>query len=402
MKNAFSSVRLSAVESIMRDDAEEAVRNLIHLIDNIYGNNTFTSQIDGTGFLIEGIEKLRSKINTIIDEMSGKQKYLKIKNEVALIFFHLKNLESIVLKPGDLVASRIKDEFRDSLKDNFQVSSLSQLKNFSCPQDSYPKFEFHSIGEIGLSGENLRFSIFPNGIDLMQEFSNIVYLESPSYWKIKEALERTRYASKYDFLFRFKKQEGLSGVPKHFYDLVDLIKLRIKSNSQSCDCEDVKSTIENYIGGGLVVSQSGEIAFKESKSGKEIGLQITATGIVNLGVIGLLIERNILSKDSYIFIDEPEVNLHPAWQKVMVEALYELSKIGINVVIATHSIDMMKCVEGIVEDFSDGDPADHFGINQMTIDGNSVDDDISPLQRIADIKLDLGESFFEMQIKGGW
>ncbi|WP_181959897.1 AAA family ATPase, partial [Klebsiella pneumoniae] len=122
--------------------------------------------------------------------------------------------------------------------------------------------------------------------------------------------------------------------------------------------------------------------------------------ITNLGLISLLLERGVISKGSYLFIDEPEVNLHPSWQKVMVETLFDLSKNGINVVIASHSIDMMKCIENIMDDNDDLIDCDHFGINQLTTEGDSVNSSSNALKRIAAIKRDLNKSFFEMFLDG--
>ncbi|MER0307322.1 hypothetical protein ABRZ88_22760, partial [Vibrio vulnificus] len=42
------------------------------------------------------------------------------------------------------------------------------------------------------------------------------------------------------------------------------------------------------------------------------------------------------------------VNLHPAWQKVLVDVLYRLSQSGVNIVMASHSVDMMKYIENIM------------------------------------------------------
>ncbi|MDA8031337.1 MAG: ATP-binding protein [Alphaproteobacteria bacterium] len=74
-------------------------------------------------------------------------------------------------------------------------------------------------------------------------------------------------------------------------------------------------------------------------------LSLTSTGIINLGILALLIERKILDKGTFVFIDEPEAHLHPAWQVVMAESLLELAKDGAYVVIATHSIDILKWLE---------------------------------------------------------
>ncbi|EMU00282.1 hypothetical protein ABNIH7_12955 [Acinetobacter baumannii ABNIH7] len=103
-----------------------------------------------------------------------------------------------------------------------------------------------------------------------------------------------------------------------------------------------------------------------------------------------------------MFIDEPEVNLHPAWQKIMVESLYELSKNGINVVIATHSIDMIKYIENIMYELDDEQVKSHFAINRLSNDGVSITEKLSPKESLLRIKDDLGESFYNMVLETGW
>ncbi|TOH73957.1 ABC transporter, partial [Vibrio parahaemolyticus] len=121
----------------------------------------------------------------------------------------------------------------------------------------------------------------------------------------------------------------------------------------------------------------------------------------NLGLIGLLLKRNVIAKGSFVFVDEPEVNLHPAWQKVMIETLYQLSLVGINVVIASHSIDMMKYIENIMDKYDESELLEHFAINRLSTDGISINNE-PPRQSMAKIKEDLGSPFYEMMLDSGW
>ena len=67
--------------------------------------------------------------------------------------------------------------------------------------------------------------------------------------------------------------------------------------------------------------------------------------MTNLGMIHALLQKEIITRGSFIFIDEPESNLHPEWQILLAEILVELANNGVNVVIATHSSDMLKALE---------------------------------------------------------
>jgi len=219
------------------------------------------------------------------------------------------------------------------------------------------------------------------------------YLESPVYWKMLEALTSVRQRKQFLSKSRLKQADYLMGIPKYFYDLVDLLQNQIKS-SDAINFEDDK--IKKEIGGEIIVSKSGELYFKETGYSKNINLNSTALGITNLGIISLLVERGILAVGSYLFVDEPEVHLHPSWQKIMIDTLFELSKKGINIVIASHSIDMMKCIEHIMEQEESLNLDDHFGINQLNDKGETINTSDSVFIRISLIKMDLGKSFYEM------
>jgi predicted ATPase len=64
--------------------------------------------------------------------------------------------------------------------------------------------------------------------------------------------------------------------------------------------------------------------------------------MTNLGMIQALLKNNVISKGSFVFFDEPETNLHPAWQVVLTKVLIKLAESGVNVVMATHSLDIKK------------------------------------------------------------
>ena len=80
----------------------------------------------------------------------------------------------------------------------------------------------------------------------------------------------------------------------------------------------------------------------------------------------------------------------------MIDTLFELSKRGISIVIASHSIDMMKCIENIMQREESLNLDDHFGINQLNAKGDTLNLSDNVFKRISSIKEDLGKSFYEM------
>lgn len=370
-------------------------------IEEAYGSVTYVDQISNS-FLIEGlVSDLDNILEQIKLEVGGKKKYLNLSEHFSFISNALKNLSKIAEKPDEKLGQLISERFRDSLLDNFQVPTLKDLRNKSSDGDEV-YFDFDTLGKIRIEDDYVSFNLNADSIDEFQKLYNVVYIESPIYWKLISALERLRRPSPFDKVLH-RKTKQLLGVPKHFYDLVDLLKEKRKISdselSNSAVNSELVDMINSAIDGEIKFADSGSLYFSDGKCGSNINISTTATGITNLGIISLLLKKNVISKGSFVFVDEPEVNLHPDWQKVMIDTLYEMSKNGINVVIATHSIDMIKRIENIMSAF-DGDIEEHFGINHLCNEKSDFNSD--SLQKMSVIKEDLGQSFYDMFLESEW
>ena len=153
-------------------------------------------------------------------------------------------------------------------------------------------------------------------------------------------------------------------------------------------------TGSDVIGGKIAISETGDLSFHEN--GRSFSLPVTAMGIANLGILALLIERKVLDEGSFLFIDEPEAHLHPAWQVIMAETLFELSRQGVNVVIATHSADILKWLEVHVKKNPDDERL--VALNQFPVNGREIDEDFET--RMAKIKQELTKPFSDLYLEG--
>lgn len=376
---------------------------LDHTINSTFAGSTFLEQHANNLIIADQIDLIEDLIQGLSIELENKKKYNDLFERVSLSLRQIKSLKDVVKNPIKVLSRKLGDEFKNNLKENFQVLSLGDLRS-SGSNIEYAVFNIEKLGEIKIEKETINFNLNTDAISEFQSLRNVVFVESPIYWKLRKPLMEIQKRSRSKSIFSFNKPNAeLSGVPKYFYDLMELLSLDIKSDSNTEDFVNyILSKINKTLSGELDISDSGEIYFKDKKCSKNINLNLTATGITNLGVIGLLVKKNVISKGSYVFIDEPEVNLHPAWQKIMIETLYELSKNGINVVIATHSIDMIKYIENIMLDLSDEEVLNHFAVNRLSNGGISISENLDPKQSLLKIKDDLGESFYNMVLEQGW
>lgn len=209
----------------------------------------------------------------------------------------------------------LKSEF-DSIDDKTFIKFTG--KNFN------QKFTFKngSISENNIN-ENL-FNFFNN-------FSNVIYVDS---------LSLLDYHGSSEFMYT---------EPYH----LDAINNKIKKNKKINVYEDIfneeifsfKRKIDELLGGEFDFDPSErEFIFKSSSN--KYSLKNVASGFKQIGVIQRLLMNNELIPDSFLIIDEPEVNLHPEWQVKFAEILVlAVKELNITLYINTHSPFFAEAIE---------------------------------------------------------
>ena len=288
---------------------------------------------------------------------------------------------------GKIIVSGIAYKVEENLIQNFQVPNLSDLKG---REKHESVVSIDDIGEFRFSNDDFYFYVAHDGLQRLQEYSKVIYLESPVYWKLKNALESVRMHPRY----LYSRREQLNGIPGYFYDLASALNHEYTGEVDFPELYK-KLTGKEVIDGKIAISESGDLSFQEND--RNFSLPVTAMGVANLGMLALLIERKVLDKDSFLFIDEPEAHLHPAWQVVMADALFELAKGGVNVVIATHSADILKWLEVHVKKH----PSDEslIALNKFPANGDEPENQDFE-DKIAAIKQELTKPFADLYMAG--
>jgi len=253
-----------------------------------------------------------------------------------------KNLEDLVrhLKGAHITYSHLfSSQIENELKDNFQISDLSELISFN---EKEAEINVENTFLIKLTeNKEIQFKLGTDFIDKVACLSNVVFFESPAYWKVREALKLAKEQRFFSFFGRKKDKGVLTGVPKYFYDLDSTLNIKTKSFS---DFEAIADSLKTEIGGEFIFKDDN-LSFKDSKSGRQISKNLISFGMTNLGMIQALLKHNVITAGSFVFIDEPETNLHPDWQVILMDVLLELARKEVNIVITTHSTDILKALE---------------------------------------------------------
>ena len=101
----------------------------------------------------------------------------------------------------------------------------------------------------------------------------------------------------------------------------------------------------NQIINGEFIYENGELTYVNN-DGEKCRMKNTASGIKQVGIIQLLLNNRKLKKDSFLVIDEPEVNLHPAWQVKFAGVLALLvKKLNVSLYINSHSPVFIEAID---------------------------------------------------------
>ena len=331
--------------------------------------------------LIEAIDRLVDNYSILRKILKKQEDRFSSLDPKSLDF--LGELKETFSNPELIIKFGLHAKVTQNIQENFQVPDLSYLKK---EKTSPLSLHIEGIGEFKEENEEHSFNPHPGGIQKLQQHSRVLYLESPIYWKLKEALESLRINPRFS-----SNRKQMNGVPGYFYGLVSALRTSYPHNDIF---QDLHKWLADAIGGKLVISENNELLFQEKD--KSFPLSLAAMGVANLGFLGLLIEKSILDRGTFLFIDEPEAHLHPAWQVTMAKILFELSRQGVKVVIATHSVDILQWLEVHIKKYPNDEKL--VALNKFPVNDSNVDEDFET--KMAKISEELTKPFSDLYIEG--
>ena len=325
------------------------------------GFSSLTTKLQSDPKIKEGLNRVISDgqhILSFFDQITEEQfDFLQLINDKkqALLKEQVKqsiqNLKVLLnTPPANILNKGFSIVLQKNLIGSFQVPQLHKLIRNNNGEPASIRIERESnisqenqssstlICQSAIKGNYIKSNLSLKSWLEMQYKSRVVYLESPTHWKLRNAL--MQFANRNEFFHTTRKSLL---VPKYWTDLN--LMLMDEWSGEMAFPKIFQDLTENTLKGKMTISESGSLQFKFKGDDTSHALPITATGVVQLGLLALLIERKVLDKGTVLFIDEPETNLHPAWKVKMMQTLFQLAKEGAYIVMATHSADMMKWLE---------------------------------------------------------
>ena len=165
---------------------------------------------------------------------------------------------------------------------------------------------------------------------------------------------------------RFKNMAGLK---PYFED---------ETNSEASQRDILLGKFEDKIieivGGRITLNRTSGLEFTETGMKRAVKMSNLSNGVKSLSVLEYAIRNGALKKGDFLILDEPEINLHPAWQVKYAKLLVELQKVlDLHILLTTHTPYFIEAIElfsrkgGIAEQT-------RFYASSMRDDGIHVDD----------------------------
>lgn len=280
-------------------------------------------------------DKFKQIRNSLMRHSVSSELFDDIYSNIALTLenYDFKDKELCINDLNDLfrIIKLNKDEYSryitvfNALIESEYGSSLNRFSNAHIKfHGNYNGVEFNQDIKIGV--EKSQSNISKDFLNYFN-FQNVIYLDSPSI------LENNPRSSQYHLRVLERKLKKIKN-PDEIY-----------SDEFFKDLNDFKRRIDELIGGNFEYVPSEDV-FIFKKDDETFSMENTASGLKQLATIQILLDNNELTKNSFLILDEPEINLHPGFQVEFAEILVLAARdLNITLYINTHSPFFAEAIE---------------------------------------------------------
>jgi AAA15 family ATPase/GTPase len=276
---------------------------------------------------------LNPGINIIIGENgTGKTQLLKAAYAAS------STLEQI--GTTSLEEDRLKPKLTERLVSIFKPldDKLGKLHRSGAEKNAKVKVKFSNENELALSFYNNSQGVVYSGEG---NFSNSQ--AAPVFIPTKEVLSFMKgFSSLY-------QRYGLSFDQTYQDICISLDLPEIRNEQLQEKSKWAISEINAVVGGQFVFSGGGKVIFKSENN--EYSANVVAEGFRKAGMLARLLETGVIQPgiSGTLFWDEPESNLNPKLMEMLVSILLELSRNGLQIVLATHDYVFLKWFDLLVD-----------------------------------------------------
>lgn len=146
------------------------------------------------------------------------------------------------------------------------------------------------------------------------------------------------------------EQLKIFGFDDTYQDLIKALRVPASKTEIKPELLKIAENLDTLCQGKIIQKKQ---RFIWQKQEQDYAMSQTAEGIKKLSILSLLIRNQMLKENTIIFIDEPEVNLHPFALQQTLKNLLFLSKYNIYIYLATHSYTVIKQLEILAQKYNE-------------------------------------------------
>lgn len=175
------------------------------------------------------------------------------------------------------------------------------------------------------------------------ELKDATFIETPLILNYHDLLSRSQ--TMLEVGRRIAGRTGLSYTTLHTKDLFDkLLVPALPTDLLSADRHKQAGKLQSIIDGSINYSRK-QRDFVFQRDNESISIKNTASGIKVFGLLQILLNNEIIGKNTMLIFDEPENHLHPKWQLKLAEFLVYLASQGVYVLVSSHSPYMIEALK---------------------------------------------------------
>nr|WP_295605110.1 AAA family ATPase [uncultured Methanobrevibacter sp.] len=181
----------------------------------------------------------------------------------------------------------------------------------------------------------------------------------------------------FDSFSLFDNKSGGTYFLEHVKSLEKALEITKDNNNSELEVEKLIKEIL----GGEIKKENGELFFVR-ENGFKTHMKNTSSGVKQVAIIQTLLNNNELEPNSFLIMDEPEVNLHPEWQIKFAKILVLLVKeLDLSIYIASHSPFFIEAIElysqyyGLIDEsyFYLTQKAEGYQYDIVSVDSNNLE-----------------------------
>lgn len=232
---------------------------------------------------------------------------------------------------------------------------LGKLRKYGESESAYVRVKYPNDREFDIQFHaNTKIIQIPKEKDGVPIYSNQHEMPNPVFIPAKEILSIM-------LGLRSIIQKYETSFDETYENLINLLELpNRRSDSISEKMKWSISKMKENLGGEFVFMGGGFVKFRANNN-SEYSVNVMAEGFRKLGTLHRLLETGGISpgNGAPLLWDEPDANLNPILIRLLVQILFELSREGQQIILATHSYNLIKWIDLLFNEEAGDDVAYH-------------------------------------------